>query len=105
MAPPTPMVVPGQLRPPVAPTGAHPDDPVHWLLPTGRTWQSIAAGYLALITLVAWPLGPITLAMGVWALRESNAGKGHGRGRAVFAVVSGSLGCLATLGVIVDALT
>ncbi|MCG7284842.1 DUF2510 domain-containing protein [Cellulomonas sp. ACRRI] len=69
--------------------GAGPRDPVHWLLPTGRSWQSIVAGYVGLVSLLIWPLGPVAIGFGLWAVRRGAAG-GHGRGRAVFAVVVGT---------------
>ncbi|MDQ1601658.1 MAG: hypothetical protein QOD68_3132 [Actinomycetota bacterium] len=34
--------------------GATPGDPVHWLVPTGRSGRSIAAGYVALFAMVVW---------------------------------------------------
>jgi hypothetical protein len=69
--------------------GGSPADVAHWILPTGRSWQAIAAGYVALVSIVVWPLGPIALLLGVWALRKASAQRSHGRGRAVFAVVVG----------------
>jgi hypothetical protein len=78
-------------------TGGHPGDVVHWLLPTGRTWQSIAAGYVALFAMVIWILGPVSLFLGVWALNASAHGGRHGRGRAVFAIVIGVLSTLAAM--------
>jgi hypothetical protein len=77
--------------------GADPTDPVHWLMPTGRTWQSIAAGYTALFAIVIWVLGPVALGLGVWALRASNRSGAHGRGRATFAIVVGSHATVAAL--------
>ncbi|WP_454050327.1 DUF2510 domain-containing protein [Cellulomonas sp. Marseille-Q8402] len=74
--------------------GESPRDPVHWLVPTGRSWQSIVAGYVALLALLVWPLGPVALGLGLWAMRRGNAG-GHGRGRAVFAIVVGVLATIA----------
>jgi hypothetical protein len=74
-----------------AQAGGSPPDPLHWVLPVGRTWQSIAAGYVALFATLAWFLGPVALWLGVAALRACAAGKGRGRGRAYFAVVVGSL--------------
>jgi hypothetical protein len=71
--------------------GESPDDPVHWLIPLGRTWQSIAAGYLGIFALFIWVLGPVAVAAGVWALRVSSRGGAHGRGRAVFGIVAGAL--------------
>ncbi|MET8147381.1 hypothetical protein ACIBSW_25730 [Actinoplanes sp. NPDC049668] len=60
-------------------------------MPTGRSWQSIAAGYVALFAIVLWFLGPVALGLGIWALAKASRGHGHGRGRAVFAVVVGVL--------------
>ncbi|MDQ1625804.1 MAG: hypothetical protein QOJ49_1302 [Actinomycetota bacterium] len=77
--------------------GQDPSDPVHWLVPTGRSWQSITAGYLGIFLLVPylWFLGPFALGFGIWALRVSSRTGSHGRGRAVFGVV---MGAIATLG-------
>lgn len=81
--------------PAVRPFGESPSDPVHWLLPTGRSGWSIAAGYVALVALFIWALGPVALALGLLGLRESRRTGIHGRGRAWFAVV---VGALATIG-------
>jgi hypothetical protein len=91
---------PPAARPAEPRFGADPRDPVHWLLPTGRSWQSIVAGYVALFALVIWPLGPVALGFGVWALRRGRLG-GHGRGRAVFAIVVGALATAALVTVTV----
>jgi hypothetical protein len=88
---------PGTTASPPPSLGAAPSDPVHWLVPTGRSWQSIAAGYLALLATVAWFLGPVALGLGIWALRIAGRTRTHGRGRAVFAVVVGALSTLALL--------
>jgi hypothetical protein len=84
--------------------GAHPSDPVHWLVPTGRSWQSIAAGYLGIFSILVFP-APFALALGVWALRVSQRDGSHGRGRAVFGIVAGGLGTLLLLASIVAAVT
>jgi hypothetical protein len=68
------------------------------MLPTGRSWQSIAAGYVALFAWLIWPLGPVALVLGVWALVRASRDGSHGRGRAIFAVV---IGMLATVMLIV----
>jgi hypothetical protein len=77
--------------------GADPSDPVHWLLPTGRTWQSIAAGYVALFGMLLWVLGPVAVCLGIFALNASHKGGAHGRGRAVFAIVVGGLETIAMI--------
>ncbi|WP_217616612.1 DUF2510 domain-containing protein [Cellulomonas sp. GbtcB1] len=79
----------GPWYPEPARVGAGPRDAVHWLLPTGRSWQSIVAGYVGLFALLIWPLGPFAVWFGLWGLRRARTG-GHGRGRAVFAVVVGA---------------
>ena len=96
LAPPVP-VVPTQRTPvdligsPATspPQGSSPSEPLHWLLPIGRSWQSIAAGYVGLVALAIWPLGPVAIALGIWAMSRARHG-GHGRGRAVFAIVVGT---------------
>jgi hypothetical protein len=70
-----------------------PTDAVHWMLPVGRSWQSITAGYVGLLALGIWVLGPVAIWLGIWAMQKARAG-GHGRGRAIFAIVTGTLGTL-----------
>jgi hypothetical protein len=81
----TDAVVPGGTG-----TGSSPQDPMHWIIPVGRTWQSIAAGYVALFAIVFWFLGPIALWLGIAGLRAASSRGGHGRGRAVFAIAVGA---------------
>jgi hypothetical protein len=82
--------------------GATPGDPVHWLVPTGRSGQSIAAGYVALFAIVVWILGPVALWLGISALRTSSRTGVHGRGRAWFGIV---VGVLATLLMVITVVT
>ncbi|CAN5395923.1 hypothetical protein BH11ACT1_BH11ACT1_30770 [soil metagenome] len=70
-----------------------PSDAVHWMLPVGRSWQSITAGYVGLLSLGLWALGPVAIWLGIWAIKKARTG-GHGRGRAVFAIITGTLGTL-----------
>lgn len=70
-----------------------PSDAVHWMLPVGRSWQSITAGYVGLLSLGLWALGPVAIWLGIWAIQKARTG-GHGRGRAIFAIVTGTLGTL-----------
>lgn len=83
-------------HPPVASgTGAHPDDVVHWLLPTGRSGLAIAAGYSGILALLCFFASPLALVLGILALRQLNAqSTKHGKGRAIFAIVVGALGSL-----------
>jgi len=73
--------------------GQEPTDPLHWVVPTGRSWQTIAAGYVGLISLLAFPLGPVAIVLGVLGLRAAGRQGSHGRVRAIFGIVSG---CFAT---------
>lgn len=76
----------------VAGSGENPSDVVHWLLPTGRSWQSIAAGYLGLVSLVVFILGPAAVVLGILGLRAADRQGSHGRGRSIFGIVTGCLG-------------
>ncbi|MCL3863188.1 DUF2510 domain-containing protein [Actinotalea sp. K2] len=72
-------------------SGEEPSDPLHWIVPTGRSGVSIVAGYVGLIALLVWPLGPVAVWLGTWGLRKARHG-GHGSGRSVFAIIAGALG-------------
>lgn len=74
-----------------APADLGPSHPAHWLLPVGRSWQSIAAGYLGLLGLAIVFLAPFAIWTGVMARHLAAAG-GHGMGRAIFGIVTGCLG-------------
>jgi hypothetical protein len=79
---------------PVTPVGSDPRDAMHWMLPIGRTGQSIAAGYLGLFGLLIWPLAPFAIGFGIWALAASKRTGLHGRGRAIFGIITGVVGAL-----------
>jgi hypothetical protein len=84
---------PGQAPQAVAQSlGEEPSDPMHWVLPTGRSWQTIAAGYLGLVSLFTFFPGPFAIALGVLGLRAASREGSHGRVRAIFGIVSGSIG-------------
>ena len=90
--PPAPGASPSWPPEPVGDSaGVGPDQTLHWLLPVGRSWQSVLAGYLGLAALLIWPLGPVAIVLGVLALRRARTG-GHGSGRAWFGIVGGVLG-------------
>ena len=87
---------PGQ--PPVAQsTGEEPSDPMHWVVPTGRSWQTIAAGYVGLVSLFTFFPGPFAIALGVLGLRAANRQGSHGRVRAIFGIVTGSIGTIVAI--------
>jgi hypothetical protein len=81
---------------PSAPGGiahAGPSEAAHWLLPVGRSWQAVVAPYVGLFSMVIWVLVPVAIWFGVWAILKARTG-GHGRGRAVVAIVTGLIGLL-----------
>jgi Na+/H+-dicarboxylate symporter len=80
--------------------GESPTSVLHWALPTGRSWQSIASGYVALISILAWPLGVAAIVLGVGSLRRASREGSHGRGRAIFAIVTGTFTTLLLLAVL-----
>ncbi|WP_066583453.1 DUF2510 domain-containing protein [Cellulomonas timonensis] len=68
-----------------------PGSVMHWIVPVGRSWQSVTAGYLGLLSLGIWMLGPFAIGLGAWAMARARHG-GHGRGRAIVGIVCGVLG-------------
>ncbi|MDC7123619.1 DUF2510 domain-containing protein [Cellulomonas fimi] len=81
---------------PTAADDTGPRTAMHWVVPVGRSWQSILAGYLGLLALGIWVLGPFAIGVGAWALVRARSG-GHGSGRGVFGVVGGLLGTAAMI--------
>jgi hypothetical protein len=76
-----------------APEQYGPNNALHWIDPVWRSWQSVTAGYVGLAALFFWILGPVAIVLGVLALQQARAG-GHGRGRAIFALVTGVIASL-----------
>ena len=68
-----------------------PGTATHWMLPVGRSWQSIVAGYLGLFSIVVLFLGPFAIGFGIWGLQKAGAG-GHGRGRCWTGIIGGVWG-------------
>jgi len=61
------------------------------LLPVGRSWLAIVAGYLGLVSVLFFP-APFALAFGILAIRDIKKHPDrHGMGRAIFGVVMGGL--------------
>ncbi len=74
------------------------------LLPVGRSWLAIVAGYLGLVSVLMCP-APIALAFGILAIRDIRKHpEKHGMGRAIFGVVMGVLGTIPLLVFIVGAI-
>ena len=80
------------------------DADLRMLLPIGRSGWAIAAGYLALFSLLAFP-APFALAAGIIALRDiKKHPEKRGRGRAWFGVIMGAVFSLLLLVGVVAAL-
>ena len=71
------------------------------MLPVGRSWWAIVAGYLGLFSFLVVP-APFALLTGILAIRDIRANPHlHGLGRAWFAIVMGVLGCAGLVLVVV----
>ena len=81
------------------PAGQHPDSVAHWLLPLGRSWQSIAAGYVGLVSIFLLVTGPIAIGLGIWGLQAAKKEGTHGRGRSIFGIIGGTFGTLALIAI------
>lgn len=66
---------------------------LHYVVPVGRGWKAVVAPYLSLVGVLLAPLALAGVILGVLALRERD--KGHGTGRAIFAIVVGAVAVLA----------
>ena len=61
------------------------------LLPVGRSWYAIAAGYLGLFS-VLLVFAPLALLFGILGVRDIKNNKDkHGMGRAVFGIIMGAI--------------
>ncbi len=71
------------------------------VLPIGVSGWAMAAGYLGLFSVLLVP-APFSLAAGILALRDIKANpKKHGKGRAIFGIVMGTLGVLAMIAILI----
>jgi hypothetical protein len=68
------------------------DDPaLRFVVPVNTSALAIAAGYLGLVSVLCFP-APVALFLGILALVKLKKNpKLHGHGRAIFAVVMGSI--------------
>lgn len=67
------------------------------LLPVGRSWLAIVAGYLGLFSLICFP-APLALIFGILAIMDIRKHpEKHGMGRAIFGLVMGVLGTIGLL--------
>ena len=75
------------------------------LMPVGRSGYAIAAGYLGLISILVIP-APFALVFRILGVREIRKSKDqphpkHGMGRAIFGILMGPLGTIASLFMII----
>ncbi len=88
---------PPMTQAPVIPAPQGADQDLAWIVPVHTDGVAIAAGYAGLFSLLCFP-GPFALGLGIWALRRLRANPQlSGRGRAIFAIVAGSLGTIGTI--------
>jgi hypothetical protein len=86
-----------------------PSEALHWLVPIGRSGESIAAGYLGFLCLFltipaflpfafigTLPVAGLTIWLAVRAIKKAESG-GHGRGRAIFGMVGAGFAVLASV--------
>jgi hypothetical protein len=68
------------------------DAALRWVLPVGRSPWAIAAGYLGIFS-VLLVFGPLAIGAGILGLRQMKRKPHlHGKGRALFGIIAGSLG-------------
>lgn len=88
-----------------APTDWGPTNATHWLLPVGRSWQSIVAGYMGFAAIIfalfgyfGAVFGFLTIGVSIAALSVARRG-GHGTGRGIFGLIGGLIGVVGGLAV------
>jgi GYF domain 2/Domain of unknown function (DUF4190) len=86
-----------------SPGGSGQDPGLNLLLPIGpQSGFSIAAGYLGLISLVLWVLGPLAIVFGILGLRDlKRHPEKRGTGRAITGIVCGSLTVLGLAAILI----
>jgi hypothetical protein len=79
----------------VLPIGDDAPAPANELQPEKRIAPlAYAAFFLAAATMICWPLGPITLAVGILAFRDIDKDPNKvGKGRAIYGIVWGAIAC------------
>jgi len=80
-------------------SGKNESDAIKYILPVGRSKWAIAAGYLALLSVIVF-LAPIALFCGVMGLRDISKNPDKiGKPRAIFGIVMGTIGTLVLLAI------
>lgn len=73
------------------------DAAMRWVLPVGRSPWAIASGYLGIFSILL-VFGPFAIVTGILALRQMKQKPHlHGKGRALFGIIAGSLGTFVLL--------
>ena len=76
------------------------------VLPVGRSGLAIAAGYVGLISVGVFPLGPVAIVLSILAIRDIRRHPEKlGRGRAGFGLACGILGTLILIGMLIALLS
>ena len=94
--------------PPIAATEMGDNAAMRILLPVGRSGWAIVAGYLGLFAMLVVP-APLALIVSIVAIRDIRRSRSlphpkHGMGRAIFGLITGVLGTLLLLGVLIGSL-
>ena len=77
------------------------DAVVRMLVPVGRSWWAILAGYFGLFSLLCFP-GPIAVVLGIIAIWDiKNNPQKHGMVRAIFGLAMGLTGTVVLIVVII----
>lgn len=79
------------------------DDPaMRLLLPVGQSGLAVAAGYMGLFSVLLVP-APFAILLGVLALKDIKKNpKKHGKGRAIFGIIMGSLCSVGLIALIIS---
>ena len=90
-----PPIMPPPLPPPAEPICEVPlgdSAGMRLILPVGRAWQAIVAGYLGLLSILP-AVGVGALIFGIWAVAVIRRDpQRHGMVRAIFGIIMGTLG-------------
>jgi len=94
--------------PPIAATEMGDNAAMRILLPVGRSGWAIVAGYLGLFAMLVVP-APLALIVSIVAIRDIRRSRSlphpkHGMGRAVFGLITGVLGTLLLLAILIGSL-
>ena len=78
------------------------DSGMRMLLPVGRSGFAIAAGYIGLLAIGVFPLGPIAILFSILALLDIRRHpEMHGMGRIIMGFVGGVIGTIVAVAMIV----